>query len=417
MTYAAVKTDAAFIFIFFKDYGRIKEVIGSYKSMNILSILSGIFKKKKTSNLISCYPEAFLIVSMAGEILYANDKLLRMFDVSEDELFNLELLDIFDGGFNLINDLIAGDDSAIVRSKLKMDEDLFFEIKTSSFEDGEEKIVITVRDVTKTQKMLNKLMFEHEYLNKLTKNKNTFLTKISGELTSPIHSINGFSQAILEGLGGDVNEKQNKYLNIINKNSTQLLDLVNSLVEYSKLESGLYDYEFKNFDFVNMMTTLFAELLSKADAKKLILNFDLNSLGKRNFYSDENVLKKVIILLVENAISLTDSGSVQVVVSHPDSEFLEIAGFNVAPNLPDKTYVMIKVNDTGMGFQEADLQNIFDPYANIDKYIAKKAVTKSLSLGIVYNLVRILKGRMWAESESMKGSSFCFIIPIEKLSL
>lgn len=382
-----------------------------------MNILSWLFKKKTDKNVLSFYPEAVLIVSLSGEITYANENLLNLFKITSDELFNMELLDIFDGGFNLVSNLAKSADSAIVRSKLNLDEDLFFEIKAAEYEDDEEKIIITIRDVTNSQKMLNKLLFEHEYLNKLTKNKNTFLTKISGELTSPIHSINGFSQAILEGLGGDVNEKQEKYLKIINKNSTQLLELVNSIVEYSKLESGLYDYEFKNFDFVNLMTTLFTQYKVKADDKKLILNFNLNSLGRRNIYSDENVLKKILEILLENAVNNTETGSIQLIVSHPDNEFLEIAGFNVNPNMPEKSYMLIKLTDTGIGIPEADLNNIFDPYANIDKYIAKKAVAKSLEMGVIYNLVRLLKGKIWVESESMKGCSYTFLIPVERLSL
>ncbi len=382
-----------------------------------MNIFSFLFKKKQSGNVLNSYPEAVIVVSMTGEILYANENLLNLLKISGEELDNIELLDIFDGGFNLVSGLSKSKDSVVVRSKLSLDEDLFLEVKASEYYDDEEKIIVSIRDVTNSQKMLNKLLFEHEYLNKLTKNKNTFLTKISGELTSPIHSINGFSQAILEGLGGDVNEKQEKYLKIINKNSMQLLELVNGLIEYSKLESGLYDYEFKNFDFVNLMTSLFNEMKPVADEKKLILNFDLNSLAKRTLYSDENVLKQIVKTLVDNAITNTDVGSVQVVVSHPDKEYLEIAGFNVTENTPDKAYLMIKVNDTGSGIPEAELNNIFDPYANIEKYIAKKAAPKSLSLGIVYNLVRLLKGKIWVESESMKGSSFCFILPIEKFSL
>ncbi len=254
-----------------------------------MGIFSWLFGKKKDKSVLGYYPDAVLVVSASGEILYANQNLLDLFKLSSEELFNMELFDLFDGGYNLISNLSHSKDSAIVRSKQNLQDDLYFEIRASEYNDGEEKIIISVRDVSNSQKMLNKLMFEHEYLNKLTKNKNTFLSKISGELTSPVHSINGFSQAILEGLGGDVNEKQEKYLKIINKNSTQLLELINSVVEYSKLESGLYEYEFKNFDFVNLMTELFNKYKPLTDDKKIILNFNLNSLGKRSFYSDEHV--------------------------------------------------------------------------------------------------------------------------------
>lgn len=236
-----------------------------------MNLLSWLFNKKSDKNVLSYYPEAVLIVSLSGEILYANENLLKLFKLTSEELFNMELLDMFVVGLTC-KQPVKSDDSAVVLFKIKLEEDLFFEVKANEYDDGEEKIIVTIRDVTHSQKMLNKLLFEHEYLNKLTKNKNTFLTKISGELTSPIHSINGFSQAILEGLGGEVNEKQEKYLKIINKNSTQLLELVNSVVEYSKLESGLYEYEFKNFDFVNLMTTMFTQYKVKADDKKIILN-------------------------------------------------------------------------------------------------------------------------------------------------
>ena len=259
-----------------------------------MNILSWFFKPKKEKNILSSYPDAVLVVSESGELLYANENLLRILKISSDELFSLELLDIFDGGFNLVSNLVNSEDSAVVRSKVNNDTELFLEIRASLYEDNEDKIIISIRDVTNNKKMLNKLMFEHEYITKLNKNRSTFLTKVSNEITSPLHSINGFSEAILEGLGGDINDKQQKYLKIINKNSIQLLELVNGILEYSKLESGIYDYEFKNFDFVTLMTNLFNKYKPLADEKKLILNFNLNSLTKRAIYSDENVLKRII---------------------------------------------------------------------------------------------------------------------------
>ena len=382
-----------------------------------MNILSWFFKPKKGKNILSSYPDAVLVVSESGELLYANENLLRILKISSDELFSLELLDIFDGGFNLVSNLVNSEDSAVVRSKVNNDTELFLEIRASLYEDNADKIIISIRDVTNNKKMLNKLMFEHEYITKLNKNRSTFLTKVSNEITSPLHSINGFSEAILEGLGGDINDKQQKYLKIINKNSIQLLELVNGILEYSKLESGIYDYEFKNFDFVTLMTNLFNKYKPLADEKKLILNFNLNSLTKRAIYSDENVLKRIIETLLDNAIERTESGAIQLSVVSPDKDYLEAAGLNVTNSLSAQNYIMIQVADTSQGLSESELKNIFDPYANIDKYIAKKTVSKSLEMGIVYMLVRILKGRIHAESEENKGCIFSFVIPAEKLSL
>ena len=148
-----------------------------------MNILSWLFKKRRNNDALGYYPDAVLVISLSGEILYANERLLNLFRLSEDQLFEMELLDLFDGGYSLISNLAKSDDSAVVRSKLNLGEDLFFEIKASEFEDIEDKIIITIRDVSNSQKMLNKLLFEHEYLNKITKNRNTFLSKISGEIT------------------------------------------------------------------------------------------------------------------------------------------------------------------------------------------------------------------------------------------
>lgn len=378
--------------------------------MNILNFLFG--KKNKNTESIT-YPDAVLTVSATGEILYANDNLLELMQLSCEELEHLELLDLFDGGLNLVKELSKTHSSTVVKGKRPENTELFLDIKATKYYEGEEKITIALRDVTHNQKMLNKLLFEHEYLTKLSKNQNSFLARIYNELISPIHSIDGFSQAILEGLGGEVNEKQAKYLNIISKNSKQLLELVTSVVEYSKLESGMFEYSFKNTDVVTLLTNIFNEYKPKADEKKIILNFDLNALGKRTIYTDENVLKQAISLLIENSISSTDSGSIQLIVNHPEKEELESLGFEKLLDT-DKTYLKVIVSDTGSGITTGDIDTIFDPYANIERFAAKKAIPKCLDFGIIKNLVRLMKGKIWATSENMNGSTFTFIIPIEK---
>ena len=82
-----------------------------------MGVLSWLFGKKKDKSVLAYYPDAVLVVSVSGEILYANQNLLDLFKLSSDELFNMELFDLFDGGFNLIRNLSHSKDSAIVRYK------------------------------------------------------------------------------------------------------------------------------------------------------------------------------------------------------------------------------------------------------------------------------------------------------------
>lgn len=378
-----------------------------------MGLLSFLFNNKKPKPDLDMLPDAVLVVAPNGEITDYNEKASKIF--TSETIVNSELLDLFDGGYNMVCDLVKTGAGAVVRSRINEDEQ-FFEISAARFgEKGD--IIVGVRDVSGNQKMLNKLIFEHEYVNKVTKEKNSFLSKIAGELTSPLHSINGFSQALLEGLGGEISEKQEKYLRIINKNSAQLLDLISKIVDYSKVESGIYDYEFKNFDFVDLITKIFNDYRTKAEKKGLVLTADLNNLLKRNCFNDENLIKTALSLLLDNAIASTQNGGVKIEASSPDLEFLEIAGFPIAESANDKSYLMIKITDSGTGLVENEKDTIFNPYIDVEKAIARKSLTRNVAMGLVYNLVRLAKGKIWVETESLKGTSYTFVVPSERLEV
>lgn len=378
-----------------------------------MGLLSFLFNNKKPKPDLDMLPDAVLVVAPNGEITDYNEKASKIF--TSETIVNSELLDLFDGGYNMVCDLVKTGAGAVVRSRINEDEQ-FFEISAARFgEKGD--IIVGVRDVSGNQKMLNKLIFEHEYVNKVTKEKNSFLSKIAGELTSPLHSINGFSQALLEGLGGEISEKQEKYLRIINKNSAQLLDLISKIVDYSKVESGIYDYEFKNFDFVDLITKIFNDYRTKAEEKGLVLTVDLNNLLKRSCFNDENLIKTALSLLLDNAIASTQNGAVKIEASSPDLEFLEIAGFPIAESANDKSYLMIKITDSGTGLVENEKDTIFNPYIDVEKAIARKSLTRNVAMGLVYNLIRLAKGKIWVETESLKGTSYTFVVPSERLEV
>ncbi len=379
--------------------------------MGLLSFLFNNNKKPKPD--LDMLPDAVLVVAPNGEITDYNEKASKIF--TSETIVNSELLDLFDGGYNMVCDLVKTGASAVVRSRMNEDEQ-FFEISAARFgEKGD--IIVGVRDVSGSQKMLNKLIFEHEYVNKVTKEKNSFLSKIAGELTSPLHSINGFSQALLEGLGGEISEKQEKYLKIINKNSAQLLDLISKIIDYSKVESGIFDYEFKNFDFVDLISKIFNDYRTKAEEKGLVLTVDLNNLLKRNCFNDENLVKTAITLLLDNAIASTQNGGVKIEASSPDLEFLEIAGFPIAESANDKSYLMIKITDSGTGLVDNEKDTIFNPYIDVEKAIARKSLARNVAMGLVYNLIRLAKGKIWVETESLKGTSYTFVVPSERLEV
>lgn len=115
-----------------------------------------------------------------------------------------------------------------------------------------EQYFITIRDITA---MTNVLTIA-ERTGRLNKEKNVMFVKTSNEFKSPLQSIIGFSQALLDGLGGEINEKQNKYIKIINKNSTELLHFIDKFIEFAQAESSLFNYNNQPFDIVNTIQTV-----------------------------------------------------------------------------------------------------------------------------------------------------------------
>ena len=237
---------------------------------------------------------------------------------------------------------------------------------------------------------------------------------MAGEFEKPMNSIIGFSQAMTEGVTGELDEKQKKYLGVISKNALFLNDTLNAVVEITRLDAGKIIANKKLFDITNVFS-LVSKALESAFEKNGIdfsIKYDLE---KRKIFTDENLLRKVLMIILENALKYTPKGSVQIVISHPDVNYARLQGMFIGPKEVDSSYLMIKTKDTGVGIKEEDLNLIFDEYSIVNK--TRKINTDELSTGlhlaIAKKIIDILGGIIWVESEVNQGASFNLIIPIK----
>src|SRR5574344_1039386 len=374
-----------------------------------MSIFSFFKNKNNQIDILENFPEGILVLNSDYNVIRSNHIAQEYLANSESELKSQNFLDLFDSTINPLDKMSQTNESIILKGKNEQNNELYFEIK-AKFNELKNTYVVTFRDVTKSHKMMTKILVEYESNKKVNKDKNFFLTKLSTDLKSPLHSIIGFSQAVLEGLSGNVNEKQSKYLNIINKNASELLDLLDKIIELSKIESNLYEFDFKSFDFVNALNSVLEEFQPKLKEKNLQINLDTEKIYRRACYSDEIVVKKIISNLIENALRFTDIGQIGIRVYNPTLELLEKLGIEIPEGCGEKSFIAFCVTDTGAGFSKAELATVFDPYAQLEKN-NKRQLLKGLSLGISKQFVKNLKGIIWAESELMQGSTFSFIIP------
>ena len=330
-------------------------------------------------------------IDATGNVLFSNQ--------TADNLYGAKIV-----GKN-ITDLIASDLPSIIKgSSMSVRKAFKFQaeekyVEISAKEDySNHYFILTFNEVTKDYLLMNNLVEYRTSMDNLSKNKNKFLAQMTNVLKSPMFSSMGYSQAILEGMGGDTDERQRKYLSIIYKNSEELFKIIDKITELSKVEAQMVDFSYKNYDINNLLNALYTEFAPKANEKGLGLHIDTDNLTQKVIYGDEDILKTVLVHLLENAILSCDFGDV--VISLSDKEFKENG----------QNFLKIRVSDPSTPVKESEMPFLFNPYYQPDKK-SRVMLIKSLSLCIAGNLVGQMNGKFSAETEV---SGFSVIIPTDK---
>ncbi len=370
--------------------------------MNFLNLFSGLNLKE----IIQQLPDAVLVVNEEGRIIWANREAEFMFGIDMSEEVDYYLDDFVSNGTKLADQSASRRTPVIAGAITKDEKEFFIELNTSQLED---QFLITIRDVT----AMTKVLANAEKTGQLNKDKNIMLTKLSHDFKSPLQSIIGFSTALIDGLGGDITEKQAKYVKIINKNASELLYFMEKFFEFSKAESSLVRFELKTFDIVNTVQEIIKSNESSISNKKIEITLDYEELANRPITTDESVIKTVLQNILEISNKLTEIGSINIKLSNPDLETIIKRGVKVINNAESTSYILISIKDTGMGLKETELEGLFEPYTQLEKSNRKNFV-RTVSLGTAKTLINKLNGTIWVESEVMKGTTFNIVLPIEK---
>lgn len=370
--------------------------------MNLINFFSNINPK----DVLKYLPDAVLVVNeQSGEIIWINEKAANIFEIIRDEMEHLKFDDIVNMGMKLAEQS-STKNVPVIGGAVAGDKEFFVEMNASLIE---EEYFITVRDVT----AMTNVLVNAERTGRLNKDKNIMLSKLSGEFKSPIQSIIGFSQALGDGLGGEINEKQAKYVKIINKNAVEALYFMEKFLEYSQVESSLVDFEYQVFDIENTVKSVIKANENSIKAKNLTVSLSTENLSCKTVYSDMNAIKSIVQNILETSIKLTETGAIIIELSTPAPETVEQSGVKLIKNAQPSSYLMITILDNGIGLQESELEGIFEPYTQLDK-LNKKNIIRSLSLGTAKELVKQLNGAIGIKTEIMKGTVFNIILPVEK---
>ena len=226
-----------------------------------------------------------------------------------------------------------------------------------------------------------------------SKHKSQFLANMSHELRTPLNAILGYTELILDEIYGEVPEPLRDVLERVQQSGRHLLDLINDVLDISKMEAGQLTLSLNEYSMAEVVYTVSTAVESLATEKGLALKVELAPelpQGK----GDERRLAQVLLNLVGNAIKFTDAGEVQIQVTAADSIFT------------------VAVADTGPGIAEADQQTIFGEFQQADSSSTRLKGGTGLGLTIVKRIVEMHGGRVWVESRLGKGSTFWFTLPV-----
>lgn len=223
--------------------------------------------------------------------------------------------------------------------------------------------------------------------------KTAFFANLSHEIRTPMNGIIGFSE-MLNNPNLNI-EKQKKYTKIIIDNSQRLLSMVNDVLEMSKLESGIYAVSKNNVNIYELTQKLYQFFELKTSEKGLSFTLE-NSIENKDFfiYTDEQKLWQILSNIISNAIKFTHSGSIQLHCSIINNKLI------------------FSIQDTGIGIDKKFHHIIFERFRQVELDLSKQAGGSGLGLSICKNLVDLIGGRIWLESEVSKGSRFYVELPI-----
>lgn len=223
--------------------------------------------------------------------------------------------------------------------------------------------------------------------------KSEFLATMSHELRTPLNAILGFSQVLRNQSRGSLNDYQAEVVKRIFSNGKNLLDLVNDILDLSKIETQQFTLKKAHVDVKKLALITVAELKSLAEHKKLDFQTHIQ-LQNPTVQLDERCLRRVLVNLIANAIKFTDSGFVR----------LEIADFH-----PECVEIFVK--DSGIGISSEQLPHIFEVFRQADQSIRRRHSGTGLGLAITQSMVQMMQGEISVESVEGKGSAFRVCIP------
>lgn len=330
--------------------------------------------RNQIENINNAAAQTFFGESTSGSAYYEQKPVPKQIPWLTPEF--LESAEKHDGGTMLLKDIQTRHGTRHFQVKLKRMLDVSDKYSGTS---------IIMNDITE----LIQAKEHAEYADRL---KSTFLSTMSHELRTPLNSIIGFTGIILKGLCGPLSSEQSKQLGMVKHSANTLLNLINDILDISKIEAGQLEMHIHPFPIRDTIEKAAAAMAPLADKKGLALAVDIAP-GITHITSDQRRVEQILLNLISNAVKFTEQGAVRVTCGMSNG------------------FVQIDVHDTGIGIDPGDMHRIFQAFTQIDSGVARKYEGTGLGLPICKKLVEMLGGQIQVQGAPGAGSVFSFWLP------
>jgi len=253
-----------------------------------------------------------------------------------------------------------------------------------------DQVALVVRNIQYNAELARKNT-ELEHLDQL---KSDFMATMSHELRTPLTSIIGYSDMMLSGMTGELNEKQTAFVDSILKGGETLMNLINDVLDLTKIEAGRLELQREPVDLRAALLGVLPVVKPRARDKRVRISTFLPT-DLPLVWADPGKLNQILLNLITNGVKYTHENGEVSVEARPSDEMVEI-----------------RVNDTGIGIAKEDLDKVFQRFTQIDSSATRSQGGTGLGLAIVKELVELHGGTIRVQSKLAKGSSFIFTMPI-----
>ncbi len=367
--------------------------------------------KSRLTQFLDALPLGFAVYNLDGTVLYLNETGKKLLGVKEISQIDLEptsqSVTIYQVGtgesypFQELPIVQALQGLTVIRDDLEVivnQQKIPLEIQAKPIFDSQDNILYAVssfQDISE-RRLKEVAMREATRSDEANRAKSTFLANMSHELRTPLNAILGFARVLLTNSSLKPEERQN--VKVINRSGEHLLNLINQVLDLSKVEAGRVTLELAACDLPQLILELREMFQIRAKEKGLHLKFQISQDTPIWIRTDEMKLRQVLINLLSNAIKFTSQGHISLKVESLNPESLE---FSIA--------------DTGIGIAKGELEQIFQAFVQTSTGRKVQGGT-GLGLAISQEFVRLLGSEIMVKSELGQGSEFKFTLPIELIS-